>query len=152
MSKVIDVVGMSILLKKLEHIRTRDIIYEWFMSFLNFRTSLLVKIIQYLMLVVVLLQFLKARSYIPLFISIYIILTKLCCHFLDCVHNAENTTLYLSGDSLDVLYFMNVPLENIYHYVTVNKFSIDLDKRLYKFYTSSPQNVPNKLKFETIPM
>ena len=58
----------------------------------------------------------------------------------------------LSGDSLNVLqYTMIVQLENADHCVTINEFSIDLDRTLYKFYTKSPQNLQKRTEIRKYP-
>ena len=69
---------------------------------------------------------------------------KRCCEPLNCVQYADDTTLYKSGENLNIICItMNVQLEKIDLWLKLNKLSLNIDKTHYMNFTSSSQNFPS---------
>ena len=54
---------------------------------------------------------------------------KLFCEFIKCVQYADGTTLYISGDNLNIVRnIISVQLEKNYHWLRLEELSPNIDK------------------------
>ena len=128
LSKAFDTVCENNLLNIMEHVGICGIIITWFRSYFSFKTQYVCinnEICDSGCLTIAVPRVSFSVNYFFLF---YRNDTKLCCELLNCVQYADDTTLCVSGDNLNIICNpMNVQLEKIHHWLRPNKLSLNID-------------------------
>lgn len=135
-SKAFDTVNHSILLKKLHHIGFRGNSYNWFQSYLSNRKQYVTihdSTSDYRDVTIGVPQ---GSTLGPLLFIIYINDLCNCLLYLDALHFADDTTLFIGGSNLRLIETMtNDDLTRLTDWLCVNRLSLNLDKTKYMLMT-----------------
>ena len=136
--KAFDTVSIDILLNKLDHIGARGSAKQWVRSYLTNRTQYVNVNNKVSNTGSVTLGVPQGSILDPFIFLIYINDMRQSCYLLECVHYADDTTLYLSGNILDsVFQTKNLQLQRIDHWLQLNKLSLNITETHYMLFTRS---------------
>jgi hypothetical protein len=150
-SRAFDTVEHSILLRKLSTLGVRGLCLEWFSSYLTNRKQFVLHAGASSELKPVDVGVPQSSVLGPLLFLVYITDMSRCSDGLQFVHFADDTTVFVRGDDLELLYDdMNRELACVDVWLRANKLSLNLGKTSYMVFSNRQKNINRQIAIRNV--